>query len=656
MQNIFENSEIKFHTASNKFDETILSGFPNDILHESDHFGVLQFKMVSKSSTNISQTSAILLTVDCSASMSDRSSDGRTKMHHVTHTLKRILSNFAEMHKLNNANIFVSVVAFDNKIHKIFDFTKITEENVESLKNMVNAIVPLESTNIELALREAMHICDEYKKVNPTYYLHHIFLTDGETTDGEKNPDVLSELVNNDYPNVFIGFGKHHNAALLSCLSNGVRNDYRFIDNIEYSGIVYGEIIQNILYNIIDIGCISVKNGLIYDWKLNQWVTDISIANLAGSCERTFQIKAEDMYEIKIDVYCTLFDGNTSPEEKLLNTVVHYPPLIDLNKDENQDITVDLTPYAFRQKTQELLHEASMLSKNDSTHDCLQYEKEISLKDKLRQFLKFMMNYVEKTDKKSDKFMKLLCDDIYVILNTLGNRESSMWILNRESSQGKQQTYKATPTRNDFIATPILHRQSNYPMMAQTVDLYDACATPVLNRETTRFAGHDMFTNGDSNAFDSESASLILVSDIEFKSAPLRGAALNSPITEWCNKTRRELQAEPVEELESRLVSKDGEAVLGTNETATDPFSRINARNSFALTHGISSSFGEFNNTLHFPIFDNDDEEENEEAIEDEKKYSNSIENYELSNNIDTPYITDEIVYMINNISGCKKI
>ena len=49
----------------------------------------------------------------------------------------------------------------------------------------------------------------------------------------------------------------------------------------------------------------------------------------------------------------------------------------------------------------------------------------------------------------------------------------------------------------------------------------------------------------------------------------------SNAITEWRNKTRRELQAEPVEELESRLVSKDGsattkynastEGILGTN-------------------------------------------------------------------------------------------
>jgi len=38
------------------------------------------------------------------------------------------------------------------------------------------------------------------------------------------------------------------------------------------------------------------------------------------------------------------------------------------------------------------------------------------------------------------------------------------------------------------------------------------------------------FTKYFMQSFDSESASLILASDIEFKSAPLRGAALNSPV------------------------------------------------------------------------------------------------------------------------------
>jgi Mg-chelatase subunit ChlD len=569
MQSIFENSEIKFHTTENKFDETTLSGFPNDVLYGSDKFGILQFKMVNKSSTNISQTYAILLNVDCSASMDDCSRDGRTKMQHVIHTLKRILSNFAEMHKFCNANIFVSVVAFDNKIHKIFDFTKITEENLENLKDMVNAIVPLESTNIELALKESFRICHEYKKENPTHYLHHILLTDGDATEGETKHDVLSKLVNKNYPNVFIGFGKQHNAALLTCLSNDIRNDYRFIDHIEHSGIVYGEIIQNILYNIIDTGRIVVKNGLIYDWKLNQWTNELQIANLAGSCERTFQIKAEDMYEIEIDIYGTLFDGNIdnseSPtKEQLLDTVVYYPALFDLSEDMSKDITVDLSPYAFRQKTQELLYEANALSTNNNSNEYNHYENETVLKCKLKRFLKFMMNYMDKTDKKTDKFMKLLCDDIYVTYNTLGNRESSMWIHNRQSSQGKQQTYKATPSRNDMLGPLKLRRQTNNLSMTQTANLYDSQMDEVLH-------------SSPSYQFDDTQNFMTRFTNINF-----------------CDLSQ--------------------------------------------------------NPTLHFPSF-NDSDIQSEVSNESNE----SIDNYELSNGIDTPYITDEIIYMMKTIGGDKK-
>ena len=53
------------------------------------------------------------------------------------------------------------------------------------------------------------------------------------------------------------------------------------------------------------------------------------------------------------------------------------------------------------------------------------------------------------------------------------------------------------------------------------------------------------------------------------------------------------------------------------------------------------------NNTLPFPSFTNDDS-----SVES----NNSIENFELSNNIDTPYITDEIVFMMKNIGGDKKL
>lgn len=589
MHNIFEKSEIKFHTAENKFEDTILSGFPNDILHKSKHFGTLQFKMVSKSEAKIPQTFAILFNVDCSASMDDVSRDGRTKMQHVIHTLNRILSIFAEMNQLYNAAIFVSVVAFDNKIHKIFDFTKITQENLEHVKEMVKRIEPLENTNIELALKEALCICHDYKKANPYHYLHHVLLTDGDANDGETRPDTLSNFVNKNYPNVFIGFGKEHNSRMLTRLSNNIRGDYRFIDNIEYAGLVYGEIIQNILYNIVDVGRIVVKNGLIYDWKSNQWTNELPIANLAGSCEKTYQITAPDMYDIEIEIYGCVCDFR-SPHEHLLETVVYYPPLFDLSEDTIRSRAVDLTPYAFRQKTQELLYEANILSANDDSHDYKHYESETVLKCKLKRFLKFMMDYMERANKKSDKFMKLLCDDIYVTFRSLGNRESSMWIHNRQSSQGKQQTYKATPSRVEMLSPPLLRRQTNHWCLPQT---------PV---PTTGSGGN--FEGGlGEELHDTEVQTTNLFANTQ------------------------ELMASYMNTVDYYDLSQN------TAITLPLPFPPF-------TDHGgdvVGDSIG-----------DNDIESEvSNESVD-------SIVNYELSNSIDTPYITDEIIYMMKTIGGDK--
>ena len=584
MQNIFEKSEIKFHTAENKFEDTILSGFPNDILYESNRFGTLQFKMVSKSDAKIPQTFAILFNVDCSASMSDLSRDGRTKMQHVVHTLNRILTIFAEMNQLYNSAIFVSVIAFDNKIHKIFDFTKITQTNLQHVKDMVNNIEPLESTNIEMALKEALRICHDYKKANPYHYLHHVFLTDGDANDGETRPDTLSNFVNKNYPNVFIGFGKEHNSGVLTRLSNNIRGDYRFIDNIEYAGLVYGEIIQNILYNIIDVGRIVVKNGLIYDWKSNQWTNELPIANLAGSCEKTYQIKAVDMYDIEIEIYGCVCDFRL-PHEQLLETVIYYPPLFDLSEESGARCAVDLTPYAFRQKTQELLYEANALSANKDSHDCKHYESETVFKGKLKRFLKFMLDYVEKTDKKSDKFMKLLCDDIYVTFQTLGNRESSMWIHNRQSSQGRQQTYKATPSRGEMLGRPLLRRQTNEWSLPQT---------PV---PATRSRGN--FEEG------TESGTEVQTTNLFANTQELMTAFMNT--VDYYD--------------------------LSQNTTVILPFPPF-------ADHVVDS------------VEDNVGNNDIESEISNESL--DSIVNYKLSNSIDTPYITDEIIYMMKTIGGDK--
>jgi uncharacterized protein YegL len=448
MSSIIDNAYINFHNLSN-------ADFP---IVESN-FGILQLKIAE---TNIIKTPiAVLFDIDCSASMTDPCSDNRTKIQNIIHTLTRILSEFA---KAEEATIYVAVIAFNDKIHRIFDFIQVTKENVNDLIKKINEIEAEDSTNIEIALKESREIIETYKKSNPLCKMYHIQLTDGEIRDGETNLLKLKEMIDDSYTNIFVGFGLEHDSFLLNGLSNIKKGDYRFIDKIENSGLVYGEIIHNILYSAIENTKIIVENGKIYDWTKNTWENEIEFSGVSGNSEKTFHVKTATPNDIVANIYGSI---HNSDEIILLDTIIRLPELIYL--DTNMIEPEDLTKYAFRQKTLELLfnvrnyteqkyklnHTSLLNPDNDEEeYDNLLNNKQVlkamakELALKLRKLMKEMRNYMKNNHLETDKFMKLLCDDICVAYNTFESPYAQMYVSSRQSSQGRQQTYTSTPIRN----------------------------------------------------------------------------------------------------------------------------------------------------------------------------------------------------------------
>jgi len=192
------------------------------------------------------------------------------------------------------------------------------------------------------------------------------------------------------------------------------------------------------------------------------------------------------------------------------------------------------------------------------------------------------IKYIETAEKKNDKFMKLLCDDIYVTFNALGNEESTMWIHNRQSSQGRQQTYKATPSRAEILRPPKLHRQK----------YHEFGSSPVRTRR-----------------FSASSVDDIDLSDKIHDTVDLYDS-------NFCQVTNNVILNDYYDNSYNFLQD------LSYNQTIVPPF-------------------------IPFPIMFNDAHNDNESEITDD-----SIDNYELSNSIDTPYITDEIIYMMSKICG----
>jgi hypothetical protein len=315
-------------------------------------------------------------------------------------------------------------------------------------------------------------------------------MTDGDATQGETLPIKLKEYVSPLVSNIFIGFGIEHNAYLLKELASDNKNNYYFVDALEKAGLVYGEILHSIIYRILENTNISVVNGLIYDWKKNSWVDEIHIGDLISETNKTYHILSDKPSE-----FACIFKTTHCVTKEIFGFTIANSCVIE-------DGFVDLTQYKYRQRTQQLLFEVNehnfnkvILGDDDplkfnrsyyNYHDThcgdelhnTDTDNSIKLKEKMKNLLKEMQEYLEDIEQKSDNrparadssFIKLLCDDLYICLKTFDTEHSAMFSCARQLSQGSQRAYSATCTpkapRNVHVfdignfGTPIIKRSS----------------------------------------------------------------------------------------------------------------------------------------------------------------------------------------------------
>ena len=422
--------------------------------NEEERFGILNIEL---DKVEIAKSPIfILFTVDTTGSMTDYSSNNKTKMEYAIQTLKSIMKYLS----LYDINVTIQINTFNIETEILIEPIIITKDNVKDIIEKIDAIDADFVTNIEKALETANNCIHEYKLQNSDSECVHIFMTDGEPTAGSLNTNELVNCVSDDYISINIGFGDDHNATLLSQLSNLKNGEYHFIDKIEKSSIVYGESLHKVLYPCLKNINISIENGLIYDWKTNEWKTEIYENVLISEMTKCYHVKTDDILNISANLIADVenVQEDMVNHKKLEEKIYKLPDLIN----NQNEIIVDntITKFAFRQRVLEILYDAHRIKGNGEI---------IKIQKKLKDLFAILVKYMCDNEILEDNILNQLKNDLYITYWNIGTK-NAMYINGRYMAQGNQSAY--TPSNHilnisdninidDEIPRPILRRSRN---------------------------------------------------------------------------------------------------------------------------------------------------------------------------------------------------
>jgi hypothetical protein len=407
---------------------------PSTLLVDNKKFGILKIKMDKVKITR--RPLFILFSIDVTGSMGEYVNERSTKLDYVKQTFKNMLAYLAEL----EIDIYIKVNTFNVNVVELVKTTKLTTNNSDEIFEKIKRVYAVNSTDIGNALTSANLAMKEYIESNKNHQVAHIFMTDGEATIGEKNNRNLCDIVDESFPNVFVGFGLDHNANLLRKFSEKKMAEYQFVDNMENTSLIYGETIHRFLYPAITDITINIEDGVIYNWQTNEWTEQLYEDVFIGEIEKIYHIRTAFPESVTV----TLSGATQEKEKCVLDKIYKIPALISIETNEILDNNEDLTKYLFRQQVLELLYVSRNLP-------ITEYLSIISLKNDMKNCFREMRKYMRENNLLDDSFWKQLCDDIYITHKTIGTRVGNMYSTARQRSQGMQRAYTTATTPEDII-------------------------------------------------------------------------------------------------------------------------------------------------------------------------------------------------------------
>lgn len=254
-------------------------------------------------------------------------------------------------------------------------------------------------------------------------------MTDGNATEGRRDPGSLVKLVDPRAQHIFIGYGLDHSARCLAALGAQPGASYYFIDQIEKGGLAFGEIFHKIFYTRYTGITVEGQGGggfNFYDFRTDTWVARLPIDGWTTDTEKTYHFRYAGGADAQIVV---------SGLDKALNLTGVLATVAVHSGDAGG---VNLQSYLFRQRTQELLFQAQ---KHDPEAGPPDVGPARDMKTELKSLLAEIKAYMAANALTEDPLLTSLCDDIVITRRTFGTAYGYMFAVGRINSNGQERAY-----------------------------------------------------------------------------------------------------------------------------------------------------------------------------------------------------------------------
>ena len=410
--------------------------------------------------------------IDCSGSMGENASQQSqqqrtTKMDFVHATLNNMIDTIiSQQEEFSHVEFYLALVQFNSSATCVLHPMRVTPDSKDQILQVISRIRPLGGTNFEKCFKEiALLISNESQHISPSDDIPehcvqrmHVFLTDGDNNEGNKSIPHLASILNATAvqpTQIMIGYGTDHDSATLQSLCSHFPNSRQwFIDDIEKTGCIFGEILWSSVNAAFTKVSISTPHAEVYDFETMQWKSEICLGDFAYDSSRTYYIRAPWQHD---DLACKFtYTSIEAPQDTSCEIVT---PMNYAETPETKDAEVEKE--LWRLDTITTIDKSIQFFK---TMRRMTFQDQIDTKARLIEeitaFQEKFLKYATENNLIDDPYIIQLADDLFVCINGLAvSSIGERYIAARQASQIQQRAVTIndiTPLQREIIeSTPI---------------------------------------------------------------------------------------------------------------------------------------------------------------------------------------------------------